>query len=156
MRSLRPEGRIALGLEPVLYNYVDQLPEIGLQNGDKLVVPPRPDFVYVYGSVNTESALIYRSNTTVSTYLKQTGMGSAADKNNVILVRADGSAVTSTDAWFGGSVLNAKVMPGDSIIVPDKLDMEATWSTVVRNTRDLTQIFYQLGLGAAAIKTLRN
>ena len=46
-------------------------------------------------------------------------------------------------------------MPGDSIVVPDKVDMEATWSTVVRNTKDLTQIFYQLGLGAAALKTLR-
>jgi hypothetical protein len=33
--------------------------------------------------------------------------------------------------------------------------LEATWSTVVRNTKDLTQIFYQLGLGAAAIRTLK-
>ena len=46
-------------------------------------------------------------------------------------------------------------MPGDAIVVPDKIDLEATWSTVVRNTKDLTQIFYQLGLGAAAIRTLK-
>ena len=113
----------------------------------------RPDFVYVYGSVNTESSLIYRSGAKVADYLNQAGMGAAADKNNVILVRADGTALTSS-SWFS-SILSSAVMPGDAIVVPDKIDLEATWSTVVRNTKDLTQIFYQLGLGAAAIRTLK-
>jgi hypothetical protein len=45
-------------------------------------------------------------------------------------------------------------MPGDSIVIPDKLDLETTWSSAIRNTVDITQIFYQLGLGAAAIKVL--
>jgi protein involved in polysaccharide export with SLBB domain len=154
MRSLRPEGRVALGLEPELGNAVSKLPDMRMQNGDRFVVPARPDFIYVYGSVNTESALLYKSGQTVSDYLKVSGMGSAADKDSVILLRADGSAVTG-GGWFN-SVLSKRVLPGDSIIVPDKLDMEATWSAVVRNTKDITQIFYQLGLGAAAIKTLKN
>jgi protein involved in polysaccharide export with SLBB domain len=155
VKSLRPEGRVALGLEPELYNSVKNLPEIRLQNGDKFIVPPRPDFVYVYGAINTESALVYKPGQSVRDYLKLSGMNSAADKNGVILMRADGSAQTHDGSWFGGSALSASVMPGDSIVVPDKVDMEATWSTVVRNTKDLTQIFYQLGLGAAALKTLR-
>jgi protein involved in polysaccharide export with SLBB domain len=155
VKSLRPEGRVALGLEPELYNSIKNLPEIRLQNGDKFIVPPRPDFVYVYGAVNTESALVYRAGQSVRDYLKLSGMNSAADKNGVILMRADGSALTHDGSWFGGSALSANVMPGDSIVVPDKVDMEATWSTVVRNTKDLTQIFYQLGLGAAALKTLK-
>ncbi len=155
VKSLRPEGRVALGLEPELYNSIKNLPEIRLQNGDKFIVPPRPDFVYVYGAVNTESALVYRAGQSVRDYLKLSGMNSAADKNGVILMRADGSAQTHDGSWFGGSALSANVMPGDSIVVPDKVDMEATWSTVVRNTKDLTQIFYQLGLGAAALKTLK-
>lgn len=156
VRSLRPEGRVALGLEPELYNYIKSLPELRLQNGDKFIVPPRPDFVYVYGAVNTESALVYKGGQSVRDYLKSSGMSAAADKNGVILIRADGSAQTTDSGWFSSSILSANVMPGDSIVVPDKLDMEATWSTVVRNTKDLTQIFYQLGLGAAAIKTLKN
>ena len=155
VRSLKPEGRIALGLEPEVYNYVNKLPEVRLQNGDRLLVPSRPDFVYVYGSVNTESSLLYRPGVTVTEYLRQAGLGSAADKDNVILVRADGTASTG-GGWFSGSILSARVMPGDAIVVPDKIDLEATWSTVVRNAKDLTQIFYQLGLGAAALKTLRN
>jgi hypothetical protein len=32
--------------------------------------------------------------------------------------------------------------------------MEASWSAFIRNTKDFTQIFYQLGLGAAGLKSL--
>jgi len=156
VRSIRPEGRIALGLEPVLESRALKLPDLKLQNGDRLLVPSKPDFVYVYGAVNTESSLIFRTGQTVGDYLKQSGMSSGADRNNVILMRADGSAATSEVGWFSRSILSAQVMPGDAIVVPDKIDLEAPWSAIVRNTKDITQIFYQLGLGAAAIKTLRN
>ena len=155
LKGIRPEGRIALGLEPELYNYINKLPEIRVQNGDRLVIPSRPDFVYIYGAVNTESALIYRSGQTVGDYLKLSGVGVAADRNAVIVVRADGSAFTTDNtAWFGANVNNVKLMPGDAIVVPDKVDMESSWSSIIRNTKDITQIFYQLGLGAAGLKAL--
>jgi protein involved in polysaccharide export with SLBB domain len=153
IRSVRPEGRIAMGLEPELYNYINKLPDIRLQNGDRFVVPSRPDFVYVYGAVNTESALIYKGGQTVKDYLGFAGMSLAADKNAVIVVRADGSALTSNGSWFG-SISSVKLMPGDAIVVPDKVNMEASWSAFIRNTKDITQIFYQLGLGAAGLKAL--
>jgi protein involved in polysaccharide export with SLBB domain len=153
IRSLKPEGRIALGLEPQLYNYIDKLPDIRLQNGDRFIIPTRPDFVYVYGAVNTESALIYKPGQSVQDYLNAAGVGSGADRDSVILIRADGSAFTRNGGWFG-SINSAKVMPGDSIVMPDKLDREATWSAVIRNAKDITQIFYQLGLGAAGLKAL--
>jgi protein involved in polysaccharide export with SLBB domain len=155
VKSLRPLGRVALGLEPEFFNSIKNLPDIRLQNGDRFVVPPRPDFVYVLGAINTESALVYKPGQSVRDYLKLSGTSSVADKNGVILMRADGSAQTHDGSWFGGSALSVSVMPGDSIVVPDKLDLETIWSSVVRNTKDLTQIFYQLGLGAAALKTLR-
>jgi protein involved in polysaccharide export with SLBB domain len=142
-----------MGLEPEHYNYINKLPEIRLQNGDRFVVPHRPDFVYVYGAVNTESALIYRAGQTVNNYLGAAGMSLAADKDAVIVVRADGSAVTSNGSWFG-TISSVRLMPGDAIIVPDKVNMEASWSAIVRNTKDITQIFYQLGLGAAGLKSL--
>ena len=155
LKGIRPEGRIALGLEPDLYNYINKLPEIRVRNGDRLVIPSRPDFVYIYGAVNTEAALIYRSGQTVGDYLKLSGVGVAADRNAVIVVRADGSAFTTDNtAWFGANVNNVKLMPGDAIVVPDKVDMESSWSSIIRNTKDITQIFYQLGLGAAGLKAL--
>ena len=153
IRNLRPDGRIALGLEPQIQNFTNKLPNIRLQNGDRIYVPPRPDFVYLYGAVNTESALIYKEGKNVKYYLDMGGVSSGADLGSVILIRADGSAVTKNNEWFT-SVNSIKVMPGDSIVMPEKLDREASWSAVIRNAKDVTQIFYQLGLGAAGLKAL--
>jgi hypothetical protein len=47
------------------------------------------------------------------------------------------------------------VLPGDTIFLPEKFDRESAWSQSVRTAKDFTQVLYQLGLGAAAIKTLR-
>lgn len=153
-RSLKPEGRISLGLPADSAESLDKLPAIRLSQGDKLYVPSRPDFVYIFGSVNTESALIYKAGLTVADYIQLAGSGIGADKDGVILMRADGSAVTNQSSWRN-EVMSTKVMPGDTIVMPEKLDRESGWSVLVRNTKDFTQILYQLGLGAAAIKTLR-
>jgi protein involved in polysaccharide export with SLBB domain len=154
VRSLKVEGRISLSLPASLRMSLNELPRFSLQNADKFYIPSRPDFVYVFGSVNTESALLFRPGLNVSDYIGQAGMSSGADKGGVILVRADGSAMTPQSLWRN-EVLSAEVLPGDTIVLPEKQDRESTWSTVFRNTKDITQILYQLGLGAAAIKTLR-
>jgi protein involved in polysaccharide export with SLBB domain len=154
LRSVKAEGRISLSLPASLRMSLNELPRIGLQNADKFYVPSRPDFVYVFGSVNTESALLFRPGLSVSAYIRLAGMGGGADKDGVILVRADGSAMTPQSFWRN-EVLSAEVLPGDTIVLPEKQDRETTWSAVFRNTKDITQILYQLGLGAAAIKTLR-
>lgn len=154
LRTVRAEGRISLSLQPSLRMSLNELPRIGLQNADKFYIPSRPDFVYVLGSVNTESALLFKAGLTVSDYIGLAGMSAGADKDGVILVRADGSAMTPQSFWRN-EVLSAEVLPGDTILLPEKQDRETTWSAVFRNTKDITQILYQLGLGAAAIKTLR-
>ena len=153
IRNLKPEGRIALGLNPEYFNHVNNLPQIRMQNGDRIYIPPRPDFVYIYGSVNTESALIHKEGKTVQDYLELGGVSAGAELDSVILIRSDGSALTSKTKWFN-NIYKTKVMPGDSIVMPEKLDREASWSAIVRNAKDITQIFYQLGLGAAGLKAL--
>lgn len=154
IRGLRPEGRISLSIQADTNNAQIQLPLLTLQNADKLFVPSRPDFVFLFGAVNTESALLYQPGLTVASYIERAGQNSSADKDSIILIRADGSALTSS-SWWKNEVLSTKVMPGDTIVLPEKQDRESAWSTVFRNTKDVTQILYNLGLGAAAIKTLR-
>ncbi len=153
IRNLRPEGRIALGLEPNYLNFINKLPNIRLQDGDRLYIPPRPDFVFLYGAVNSESALIFKVDKNVNHYLELAGVSAGADRKSVILIRADGSALTRSSGWMS-SINDIKVMPGDSIVMPEKLDREENWSSFVRNAKDITQIFYQLGLGAAGLKAL--
>ena len=156
LRSIKPEGRVALGIPAELKISPGALPDIQLRNGDRFSIPPRPDFVYVYGAINSESALIFKPGLSVSDYLKLSGITESGDRDAAVLLRANGEALAKNNGSWFSSALSVNVMPGDSIIVPQKYDLEPFWSTFTRNTKDITQIFYQLGLGAAAIKTLRN
>lgn len=154
LRNLKPSGRIMLALGDD-HVQPDKLPALRLENQDRLVVPARPDFVYVLGSVNTESSLIWRDGATVQTCLDQSGVTSGADVDQLFVLRADGSVLSDNGRWFS-SVRGAKVLPGDVIVLPEKADHESAWSVFTRNAKDITQIVYQFSLGAAAIKTLRN
>jgi protein involved in polysaccharide export with SLBB domain len=153
-RLLKPEGRISLSINPSINVTVENFPPLRLENGDRINIPPRPDFIQIFGSVNTESALVYKVGLSVKDYIALGGAGRSADVNGAILVRADGSAMTNQSYW-GNDVLSAQVLPGDTIVMPEKFDRESGWSQTVRNAKDFTQVLYQLGLGAAAIKTLR-
>ena len=153
-RMLKPEGRISLGINPSMNVTADNFPSLRLENGDRISIPPRPDFIQVFGSVNTESALVYKAGLSVKDYIAMAGVGGSADVNGIILVRSDGSAMTNQSYW-GNDVLSAQVLPGDMIVMPEKFDRESGWSQTVRNAKDFTQVLYQLFLGAAAIKTLR-
>jgi len=155
IKNVKPEGRISLGLPQEMFLSLNELPSLHLQNNDRFFVPSMPDFVYIFGAVNTESALLFKKDLTVTDYLSQSGVGSGADKDSLILIRSDGSVLTNQSSWRN-QVLAANVLPGDTIVVPDKLDRETFWSTFFRSALDGTQIFFQLGLGAAAIKTLKN
>jgi protein involved in polysaccharide export with SLBB domain len=157
LKELQPSGRIALSHPATETNQLSKLPNISLQPFDRLVIPSKPDFVYVLGSVNTESALLYNKGQTVGRYLKLSGVSSGGDMENIILVRADGSALSNEEKfWRDNKILSTVVMPGDTIVVPEKVNKESTWNTIVRNAKDYTQVLYQLGLGAAAFKSLRN
>ena len=153
-RSLKPEGRISLNLAQRADILKSDVPPIRLENGDRIQIPPKPDFIQIFGSVNTESALVFSLGLKVKDYLRMAGTNTSADLNGIILVRADGSAMTNQSYW-GNDVLSATVLPGDTIVLPEKFDRESAWSQSVRTAKDFTQVLYQLGLGAAAIKTLR-
>jgi protein involved in polysaccharide export with SLBB domain len=152
MRNLKPTGRIMLSLAPDAKP--EALPTLRLENQDRLVIPSKPDFVYVLGSVNTEASLLWRAGRSAQYYLDQSGLTSGADKDEMFIMRADGSVLSSHGGW-GSGMTSALVQPGDLIVLPEKTDHEGSWSAFTRNAKDITQIIYQFSLGAAAIKTLR-
>src|SRR5450830_441564 len=155
LRTLKPTGRIAFGLEPKEQQF-SHIPPLKLENGDRLVVPARPDFVHVFGAVSLEASPLWRPGYTVGKYLKQSGLTSEADKENIFVMRADGSVVTGdSQGWLSRGLDSIEVMPGDSIVVPEKLDKETGWSRFTVGVREWSQILANFGLGAAAIKVLK-
>jgi protein involved in polysaccharide export with SLBB domain len=155
-RKLQPTGRIAFGLDPNERSFA-RLPQVTLQNGDRLVVPSKPAFVHVFGAVNVEASPLWRPNSRVKDYLRLAGTTSDADLDNAFVLRVDGTVVSSeSQGWFFGKIGGLEVMPGDTIVVPEKLDKQTTWTKFTQGAREWTQILANFGLGAAAIKTLRD
>jgi protein involved in polysaccharide export with SLBB domain len=155
-RKLQPSGRIAFGMDPNDRSFA-HLPQVALQNGDRLVVPARPAFVHILGAVNVEASPLWKPNTRVIDYLKLAGTAVDADVDNAFVLRVDGTVVSSeAQGWLFGKVGGVEVMPGDTIVVPEKLDKQTAWSKFTQGAREWTQILANFGLGAAAIKTLRN
>jgi protein involved in polysaccharide export with SLBB domain len=155
-RRLKPTGRIAFGIEPSERSFA-RIPQIKLENGDRLVIPSKPAFVHVFGAVSVEASPLWRPNSRVKDYLEMAGLSSDADVDNAFVMRVDGTVVSNASrGWFAGSIGGIEVMPGDSIVIPEKFDKETRWTKFTQGTREWAQIFANFGLGAAAIKTLRN
>jgi protein involved in polysaccharide export with SLBB domain len=131
-----------------------ELPDPPLEDGDRIMIPQRPAMVTVFGSVYNESAFVDKPDKTVTDYLEQAGGAKkGADRRNMLVLRADGSVIPNKGGWFGGGQLSAvRLQPGDSIVVPEDLYR----TTLTKDLKDWTQIFYQFGLGAAALKVIRD
>lgn len=147
LRGVKPTGRIAFDI-PEDAKLAD-LPDLALEDGDRLFVPVRPAFVSVFGSVFAEGSFLYHPGSSISDYLALAGGPTIrADTSQIFVLRANGSVV-GQHGWFS-SARTARVMPGDTIVVPEDFERQ-TWT---KTLKDWTQILYQFGLGAAALKVL--
>ncbi len=152
LRQIRPIGRIVLELPEAAQ--LKDLPDLPLEDGDRFIVPSPPSMVSVFGSVLSENSFIYKLDKRVGDYLTQAGGPTkSADEGSIYVLRADGSVRSKRqEGFFTASLERSHLMPGDSIVVPEELDR----TTITRALKDITQIFYQFGLGAAAIQVIRN
>jgi protein involved in polysaccharide export with SLBB domain len=157
LKVLKSNGRMALELDPQGQSLAS-LPALPLEDGDAILVPAVPGFVAALGSVNNENVFIYRPGKTVGEIIRSAGLTEDAEPSQAFVLRADGSIVARRDRsrLFGGGFETLAIMPGDTVVVPAQLDRESGYNFTVRALRDWTQILANLGIGAAAIRTLRN
>ena len=156
LRNVQPNGRIALELDPEAVS-LSALPDVPLENADRILVPSRPGFVTVAGAVVNSNAFLWRPGRTAGDYLRLAGADEAADPSNMFILRADGTVNHAGDrrGFFGGNSLQSQVLqPGDALIVPNQLDFETWGRAFVRNLKDFAQIFTGFGIGIAAIHSL--
>ena len=153
LRAARPEGRIALELDPA----APVIPDVILEDGDAISIPPLPSFVSIVGAVHNENGLIWKEGRTVSEYLALAGATPNADLDNVFVLRADGS-VRSREPGFWGWVPaqnhGLALEPGDVVIVPERMDLESGYTIIVRGLKDWTQILANMGIAVASVTLL--
>lgn len=153
LRQIKATGRIVLELPSDDAADLKDLPGITLEDSDRFIVPSRPSTVNVVGAVYNENAFVFKPEKRLTDYLRQAGgVARTGDKADVYVLRVDGSVISKRQSgWLMGSFDGERLMPGDTIVVPEDFE-RVTWTKVLK---DYGQIFYQLGLGAAAIKVLR-
>lgn len=157
LRALRATGRIVLEIPPGS-NSVGDLPDIVLDDNDRIFVPSRPSTVNVLGAVFSQGSFAYRPERRLEEYLRLAGGPTRdADEGSIYLLRADGSVISNRQSgwlsggWLSGGFSGTKLMPDDTIVVPELFE-RFSWT---KELKDWTQIFSQFGIGIAAIKVLK-
>jgi len=154
LRGIKATGRIVLEVPPGGRDVKD-LPDIPLEDGDRFYVPPMPSTVSVFGAVYNENAFLHKGGKKTEDYLRQAGGPTKdADEDAMYVIRADGSVMSRSQGSVfsaNGRLASLKMMPGDALVVPEKLDR----TEFRRALRDWTQIFSQFGLGVAALRVIK-
>ena len=152
LRGIKANGRIVLSIGP--RSSVFDLPEMVLEDGDKFHVPVIPSTVSVFGAVYNQNSFVYRSENSVKKYLGMAGGPTpSADSGGAYLIRANGIVWSEKQIpWYRTGLGSFALLPGDAIIVPEKLDA----FSVSKELKDWSTIFYQFSLGVAGLKVLRD
>lgn len=149
LRALKPNGRIVLQMEPD----ASDLPDLALEDGDRLYVPAKPTTVGIFGSVFNTGSYLHAPGRTLSDYLRLAGGPTrGADVSSLFVVRANGNVISSpqvSGTWFnrGEGIGNVRAEAGDTVFVPEEMNK----STFIQSAKDWTQLLYQFGVGVAGL-----
>jgi polysaccharide export outer membrane protein len=156
LRKAKAKGRVVIRLAET-----EQLKgtsgDILLEDGDRLEIPKKANVVNVVGRVYNPTGVVYDpANDRLDYYLKTVGGPTeSADPDHIFMIKADGSVVTRDNvdsgfSVFGGGLMSAKVEPGDSIVVPEKLIQ----TRVMKDVKDITQILFQIAVTTGVLIAL--
>jgi polysaccharide export outer membrane protein len=158
LKKAKATGRVIIRL-PEGAPLANTNADILLEDGDRLEIPKMMNVVNVVGRVYNPTGVVFdASSPTVGHYLRTVGGPTeTADRDHIFLLRADGSVVTGETSRSGSffvfgdrGVQSAKVEPGDSIVVPEKL----VQTRLMKDIKDITQIMMQIAVTAGVLLRL--
>jgi protein involved in polysaccharide export with SLBB domain len=163
LRAVRIDGRVVVKLAAA-EQFKGSKYDMELERGDSLFVPETPGIVSVLGEVYNATSLLYEKDRTVAYYLQKVGGPTGdADKKHISVIKADGSVVSiaqndpdsvywdsESHQWNFGGFMGIRLNPGDTIVVPRKMD-QFLW---LQTTKDLTTILFQAALATGVILAL--
>jgi protein involved in polysaccharide export with SLBB domain len=163
LRTAKIDGRVVVKLDSK-ERFKGSRYDMELEKGDSLFVPETPGVVNVVGEVFNPTSLLYERDRTVAYYLQRVGGPTEhAEQKQISVIKADGSVVsiaqkdadsvywdTESHQWNFGGFMGIRLNPGDTIIVPRKMD-EYLW---LKNTKDMMQIFFQAALATGVVLAL--
>ncbi|MBP9743173.1 MAG: SLBB domain-containing protein [Burkholderiales bacterium] len=152
LRQLQPTGRIIFNLRNNKVALKD-LPNVTLENGDTIYIPPTPSTVDVVGQVFNPATFMYNEGFTLSDYLDAAGTPNQfADTGSIYVLHADGTLYSKQQAGWFGAFGSKRLYAGDAIVVPQTIE----FMSLQQNLINWTQVLANFGLGVAAIHQLGN
>ncbi len=160
MKLLKAEGRVVIKLKSLEKlqkgNY-----DLVMEGGDDLAIPPRPSVVNVMGQVFNPVALVYVPETSdVDSCLQLAGGATNdAEADEMYIIKVDGTVFSRQQSTYGmhwsddsrrwsfGSFTSSILEPGDTLVVPQKIERVA-W---MREIKDITTIMSQIALTAGTV-----
>jgi protein involved in polysaccharide export with SLBB domain len=153
LTAIVPTGRVVLDMKPEAATVAD-IPDLPLEDGDTYYIPPRLSTVQVAGAVYNANAFRYEPGERLITYLNDAGGATReADPKRIFVIRADGTVVgrQSRNMLSHGKYENLRLLPGDAIIVPEKLRV----SSPLNNFLQATNLVSQTAVTAAALSVIK-
>ncbi|MBM4136283.1 MAG: polysaccharide export protein [Nitrospira sp.] len=156
LKTIKAKGRMALKIDQP--DVLQKTPyDLELEEGDTLFIPTNPSSIQVIGAVYNQTAFIYDKDKGISNYIDIAGgYTENADKKKLYVLKADGTAIRPGGGFLGISWSkdstrwefgSRELEPGDTIVVPEKLEKVA-W---MRDIKDITQILYQIAVTAGVL-----
>jgi len=129
----------------VVINKDTNLSLITLEDQDEIYIPKKSHMVIVQGEVMLPGAQSYVKKMSFDDYINSCGGYSfRANKDSVLIIKKNGQVISyDADSAFNEEY---KVEPGDDILVMGKVD-----SKYLQVVKDITQIVYQIAVGAAVV-----
>jgi polysaccharide biosynthesis/export protein len=141
LASYIPMGRIPINLRK-LEEFKGSPDDLILEEGDTLLISKPPMVVNTVGAVNNPGAVLWTEGRNIDYYLEMCGgLTRNADRRNIFVIRADGTAVSQEYQARGRSALRI-IDQGDTIIVPEEIKITG-WRQVAK---DVATIFYNIAL----------
>jgi polysaccharide export outer membrane protein len=157
IRELKATGRMTIRIAHLRLLKGSEY-DIELEDGDQLHIPQANNVINVSGAVMTQGSYIFMDRYAYEDYIAMTGgYTNYADINNTFVLKVDGSARKLARGMLGWNAGKSRwelahfgepvkeIEPGDTIVVPEKVENIA-W---LREIRDITQILMQLAVTAA-------
>jgi polysaccharide biosynthesis/export protein len=152
LSAIKPTGRVILAMKPDAATAGD-IPDFSLEDGDTFYVPPRFNTVQVEGSVYNPNAFRHQSEKRLVAYLNDAGGATReADQKRIFVIHADGTVVSrqSRNDHSHGNFEKLRLLPGDAIVVPEKVRV----TSKINDLLQVTQFMSQTALTAAALSVV--
>jgi polysaccharide export outer membrane protein len=151
LSSIKPTGRVVLEMKPDAATSAD-IPDFSLEDGDTFYVPPRLSTVQVAGAVYNANAFRHQPEKRLVAYLNDAGGATReADAKRIFVIHADGTVISRQSRNSHGGFEKLKLLPGDAIVVPEKLKVSSKMTDLLQ----ATQFMSQTALTAAALSVVK-